>query len=131
MSKRHAPRANAVRGDLSPRDAAFLNLSQEEFDRLDCVTRADAIAAQWKAQGRWPGFEPDSLAPEAKPRALKVTKADVRRAAEAARAIGFDFDELEVGGVVMRRRAASIPAVVHSDDVEAELAAYEASRARR
>jgi hypothetical protein len=103
----------------SAENAVRLPMAQDDFDRLPPDRRAAVQIAAWGAPA------------DPRPKASKITKADVRRAAEAARAIGFDFDELEVGGVVMRRRAASIPAVVRSDDVEAELAAYEASRARR
>lgn len=113
MPRSQKARANAVRPLMT----------QDEFDRLSPDKRAAAEIASWEARGLVPA--------EPKTKPSRFTKAEIQRAVDAARAAGFEFDELEVGGIVMRRRAAPTSAAVSGGDVEAELAAYEASRARR
>lgn len=88
MSKPSKRSTNAVRPSMT----------QDEFDRLPPDKRAAAVFESWEAR--------DLVPAEPKAKASEFTKAEIQRAVDAARAAGFEFDELEVGGIVMRRRAA-------------------------
>jgi len=94
-------------------------MNEREFERLRVNEGVPATILSWAL--------PAPIPVEAKAKASRVTKADVQRAIDAARAAGFDFDELEIGGVVLRRGRAVTPAVTVDED--AEIAAWAARHA--
>lgn len=122
MANQRRTRANAVRPPMT----------KEEFDRLGLDQRGAAILG---AHGvplwtRGPTLGPqDTLPSETKSGAASFRKADVRRALEAARAAGFEPDELVVGGIVMRRRGAASVAPAAELDEDAEIALWAARHA--
>ena len=108
MAMRRTSGANAVRTPMTEDEANRL--------QLDCV---DRVALQMKG---WPKVDPREGF-----KAPRVTKAQVRRVIEAARAAGFDPEEVEIEGVVLRRRG-GVTVLTEPPagelDIEAEIAAW-------
>lgn len=119
MAKRRTPPANAVRPAPRPLPPP------DEYRRMGAVEKGNALLRSWGIDPFGRNGHPYACSDEAKP--PRVTKAQVRRVIEAARAAGFDPEEVEIEGVVLRRRG-GVTVLTEPPagdlDIEAEIAAW-------